>query len=120
MSQGDTVEAIKSYETGVAEGATSGYGTAMLHLSLAKIYWEMERFSKSHENYSKALPLIEEEHDEYATVKFRNDVLGDIIQYTDIVEEQDKLLYWASLQPEQLYPIIDELIKEEKRKLYED
>lgn len=116
MSQCDTAEAIKAYETGVAEGATSGYGTAMLHLSLAKIYWEMERFSKSHENYSKALPLIEEEHDEYATVKFRNDVLGDIIQYTDIVEEQDKLLYWASLQPEQLYPIIDELIKEEKRK----
>lgn len=116
MSQCDTAEAIKAYETGVAEGATSGYGTAMLHLSLAKIYWEMERFSKSHENYSKALPLIEEEHDEYATVKFRNDVLGDIIQHTDIVEEQDKLLYWASLQPEQLYPIIDELIKEEKRK----
>ena len=116
MSQCDTAEAIKAYETGVAEGATSGYGTAMLHLSLAKIYWEMERFSKSHENYSKALPLIEEEHGEYATVKFRNDVLGDIIQYTDIVEEQDKLLYWASLQPEQLYPIIDELIKEEKRK----
>lgn len=116
MSQCDTAEAIKAYETGVAEGATSGYGTAMLHLSLAKIYWEMERFSKSHENYSKALPLIEEEHDEYATVKFRNDVLGNIIQYTDIVEEQDKLLYWASLQPEQLYPIIDELIKEEKRK----
>ena len=116
MSQCDTAEAIKAYETGVAEGATSGYGTAMLHLSLAKIYWEMERFSKSHENYSKALPLIEEEHDEDATVKFRNDVLGDIIQYTDIVEEQDKLLYWASLQPEQLYPIIDELIKEEKRK----
>ena len=48
MSQCDTAEAIKAYETGVAEGATSGYGTAMLHLSLAKIYWEMERFSKSH------------------------------------------------------------------------
>ncbi len=116
MSQGDTVEAIRAYETGVADGATSGYGTAMLHLSLAKIYWEMERFSKAHENYSKALPLIEEEHDDYEMVKFRNDVLGDIIEYTDIIEKQDELLYWATLQPEQLYPIIDELIKEEKRK----
>ena len=116
MSQGDTVEAIRAYETGVADGATSGYGTAMLHLSLAKIYWEMERFSKAHENYSKALPLLEEEHDDYEMVKFRNDVLGDIIEYTDIIEKQDELLYWATLQPEQLYPIIDELIKEEKRK----
>ena len=116
MSQSDTTEAIKAYETGVADGASSGYGTAMLHLSLAKIYWEKEKFSKAYENYSKALPLLEEEHDEYNTVKFRNDVLGDIIEYTDIIEKQDELLYWATLKPEQLYPIIDELIKEEKRK----
>lgn len=116
MSQNDTTEAIKAYETGVAEGATSGYGTAMLHLSLAKIYWEKEKFSKAQENYSKALPLIEEEHDEYDLVKFRNEVLGDIIQYTDIIEKQDELLFWATLTPEQLNPIIDELIKEEKRK----
>ena len=116
MSQNDTTEAIRSYETGVAEGATSGYGTAMLHLSLARIYWDKERFSKALENYSKALPLIDEENDEYEIVKFRNNVLGDIVQYTDVVEKQDELLYWASLTPEQLYPILDEIIKEEKRK----
>ena len=116
LSKKDTTEAIKAYETGVAEGATSGYGTAMLHLSLAKLYWEKERFSKAYDNYSKALPLIDEEHDNYKEIKFRNDVLGDIIQYTDVVEKQDELLYWASLPQEQLYPIIDELIKEEKRK----
>lgn len=116
MSQNDTTEAIKAYETGVAEGASDGYGTAMLHLSLADIYWKKEKFSKALENYSKAQPLIEEEHEEYETVNFRNSILGDIVEYTDIIEKQDELLYWASLTPEQLYPIIDELIKEEKRK----
>lgn len=116
LSQKDTTEAVKAYETGVAEGATEGYGTAMLHLSLAKIFWEKEKFSKAYENYSKALPLIGEEHNSYKEVNFRNEVLADIIQYTDVVEKQDELLYWASLKPEQLYPIIDELIKEEKRK----
>ena len=116
LSQKDTTEAIKAYETGVAEGASEGYGTAMLHLSLAKIFWEKEKFSKAHDNYSKALPLIGEEHKSYKEVNFRNEVLADIIQYTDVVEKQDELLYWASLKPEQLYPIIDELIKEEKRK----
>lgn len=116
LSKKDTAEAIRSYETGVAEGASEGYGTAMLHLSLAKIYWEKEKFSKAHENYSKALPLIGEENDNYKEVKFRNETLGDIIQYTDIVEKQDELLYWATLTPEQLYPIIDGLIEEEKRK----
>jgi tetratricopeptide (TPR) repeat protein len=116
MSRKDTAEALKAYETGVAEGASGGYGTAMLHLSLAKIYWEKQRFSKAHENYSKALPLIDEEHEEYELIKFRNSVLGDIVPYTDIVEKQDELLYWASLPQEELYPIIDGIIKEEKRK----
>ena len=115
MSQKDTTEAIKTYETGIAEGATSGYGTGMLHLSLAKAYWDRRKFSKAKDNYSKALPLLSEESPEYKEIKFRGEVLADIVPYTDIVEKQSELLYWASLSPEELYPIIDELIKEEKR-----
>ncbi|MBR6692012.1 MAG: tetratricopeptide repeat protein [Bacteroidaceae bacterium] len=116
LSQKDTTEAIKAYETGIAEGKSGDYGTAMLHLSLAKIYWNKEKFSKSYENYSKAMPMINEETPEFEEVKFRSEVLGDLVKYTDIVEKQSELLYWASLSPEELYPIIDELIEEEKRK----
>ena len=115
MSQKDTVEAVKAYETGVAEGATSGYGTGMLHLSLAKIYWGQERFSKAGENYSKAISMINEDTEGYDEVKFRSEVLGGLVQYTDVVEKQSELLYWATLPPEKLYPIIDALIEEEKR-----
>lgn len=116
MSQKDTAEAIKAYETGVAEGATSGYGTGMLHLSLAKIYWEKSKFSKSKENYDKALPLLTEETPGYKDIKFRSEVLGDIVQYTDVIEKQSELLYWATLPDDKLFPIIDALIEEEKRK----
>lgn len=116
MSQKDTAEAIKAYETGVVEGASSGYGTGMLHLSLAKIFWEQEKFSKSYENYSKAIPMLNEETPGYDEMKFRNDVLGDLVKYTDVVEKQSELLYWATLPPEKLNPIIDKLIEEEKRK----
>ena len=116
LSNKDTAEAVKSYETGVATGATSGYGTAMLHKSLAKLYWHDEKFSKAHENYSKALPLINEESDGYEEIKFRSEVLALVTQYTDIVEKQDELLYWATLTDEELLPIIDKLIEEEKLK----
>ena len=116
LSQKDTTEAVKAYETGVAEGKSGDYGTAMLHLSLAKIFWEKEKFSRSYENYSKALPMIGEETPGYEEAKFRNDVLGDLTKYTDIVEKQSELLYWATLSPEELNPIIDGLIEEEKRK----
>ena len=114
LSQGDTVEAIKAYETGIATGATSGYGTGMLHLSLAKIYWEKEKFSKSHENYTKAMSMLNDGTPDFNVIKFRSETLAGLIQYTDIIEKESELLYWATLKPEQLYPIIDKLIEEAK------
>ena len=114
LSQGDTVKALKAYETGVATGATSGYGTGMLHLSLAKLYWKLEKFSKSHDNYTKAMSMLNEETPGFDEIKFRSEALAGLIQYTDIVEKESKLLHWATLTPEQLYPIIDELIEEAK------
>ena len=115
LSLQDTTEAIKAYETGVASGATSGYGTGMLHLSLAKLYWKKEKFSKAHDNYSKALSMLGEENKYSDEMKFRSEALAEVIQYTDIVEKQSELLYWATLTPEELYPILDELIEEAKR-----
>ncbi len=115
LSKKDTTEAIKAYETGVATGATSGYGTGMLHLSLARLYWEKEKFSKAHENYSKAASMLDEETTGFDEIKFRSEALAEIVQYTDIVEKESELLYWATLTPEELDPIIDELIKEAKR-----
>ena len=115
LSEKDTTEAIKAYETGVASGATSGYGTGMLHLSLAKLYWEREKFSKSHDNYNKALSMLNEENKHFEEIKFRSKALSGLVQHTDIVEKNSELLYWATLTPEELNPILDELIAEAKR-----
>ena len=115
LSNKDTTEAIKAYETGVATGATSGYGTGMLHLQLAKIYWEKEKFSKAHDNYSKAMSMLTKENKEFEEITFRSEALAGLVQYTDIVEKESELLYWATLTPEELNPILDELIEEAKR-----
>ena len=115
LSDKDTAEAIKAYETGVAMGATGGYGTGMLHLSLAKLYWAKEKFSKSHDNYTKAISMLNEESQHFEEAKFRSTTLAGLIQYTDIVEKESELLYWATLTPEELNPILDGLIEEAKR-----
>ena len=116
LSHKDTTEAVMAYEMGFTEGDGSGYGSGMLGLSLGKIYWEQEKFSKSKENYEKAQQLLGEETPEIDDIKFRNEVLAELVQYTDVVEEKSELLYWASLPQEQLLPIIDERIKEAKEK----
>ena len=115
LSNKDTTEAIKAYETGVATGATSGYGTGMLHLQLAKLYWVKEKFSKAHDNYSKAMSMLGEDTPDFDEIKFRSESLAGLVQYTDIVEKESELLYWATLTPEELNPILDALIEEAKR-----
>ena len=115
LSNKDTTEAIKAYETGVATGATSGYGTGVLHLQLAKLYWVKEKFSKAHDNYSKAMSMLGEENPDFDEIKFRSESLAGLVQYTDIVEKESELLYWATLTPEELNPILDVLIEEAKR-----
>ena len=116
LNDKDTTTAIKTYEKGILEGAANGYGTGMLHLSLAKIYWEKEKFSKSKTNYDKAGLMLGEETPERESIEFRSKVLKDVTTHTDIVEKQSELLYWSTLTPEELNPIIDELIKEAKEK----
>lgn len=116
LNDKDTTEAVKAYEKGLVEGDGSGYGSGMLNLLLGKIYWEQEKFSKSKNNYEKAKQLLGEDTPEKEEIDFRNEVLQELVQYTDVIEEQSELLYWATLPQEQLLQIIDERIKEAKEK----
>lgn len=120
LSDKDTTEATKAYEKGLKEGKGSGYGTGMLHLSLAKIYWGKRKFSKSKDNYEKAQQMLGNETPEKEEIAFRAKILQELVTHTDIIEKQSELLYWATLSEAQLFPIIDELVKEAKEKKKEE
>ena len=112
LSAKDTARAIETYETGVAKGKEGGYGAGMLHLSLANIYWLQERYSKSGTNYEKALAIIDKESKNYDTYKQRSEILSELAPYTDIIDENSRYLYWATLTYEELEPLIQQKIKE--------
>ena len=60
--------------------------------------------------------MLGAETPERETIEFRSKVLQDVVTHTDVVEKQSELLHWSTLTPEELNPIIDELIKEAKEK----
>ena len=116
MNEKDTAEAVKAYEKGLKEGDGTGYGSGMLHLSLGKIFWQQEKFTKAKESYSKAKQLLGDASPEKDNIEFRNGVLQELAQHSESIEKQSELLYWASLSEEQLLPIIDKLIEEAKER----
>ena len=112
LSAGDTAKAVETYETGVAKGKDGGYGAGMLHLSLANIYWQQQRYSKAATNYEKALAIIDKESKDYNAYKLRSEILGELAPFTDIIDETGRLLYWSTLTEKELEPLIAQKIKE--------
>lgn len=117
MAAKDTAEAVRTYETGVARSINPDYGTAMLHLSLANIYWAQNKFSKADANYQKAASVINNEEnkdDKFKTEKQRLSVAGSVAPHSDIIEKNSELLHWSTLDDNALKPLIDKKIEEAK------
>ncbi len=112
LSAKDTLQAIRAYETGLVKGQSSGYGKGMLHLSLAHIYWEQQKFSKSGNNYKEALGIIKSEDEESAIYKQRSEILGELAPHTDIIEKNSELLQWSRMDESSLSVEIDKKIEQ--------
>lgn len=102
LSAKDTLQAVRAYETGLVKGAASGYGKGMLHLSLAQIYWEQQRFSKSGSNYKEAIGIIKGEDEKHEEYKRRSEILGELAPHTDIIEKNSELLHWSRMDEKAL------------------
>lgn len=112
LSAQDTAKAVEAYETGIAKGKATGYGAGMIHLSLGRIYWEQQLFSKASDNYQKAIALIDEKTDGYDVSKHRSDVLSELTLHTDIVEKNTELLRWAELDEKALEAAVQRKIEQ--------
>lgn len=112
LSAKDTLQAIRAYETGLVKGQASGYGKGMLHLSLAHIYWEQQKFSKSGNNYKEALGIIKNEGEEFEAYRQRSEIIGELAPHTDIIEKNSELLQWSRMDEKSLTVEINKKIEQ--------
>ena len=84
----------------------------MLHLSLAHIYWEQQKFSKSGNNYKEALGIIKSEDEKLEEYKRRSEITGELAPHTDIIEKNSELLYWSRLSEKELTAEIEKKIEQ--------
>ena len=115
MAANDTTKVIDVYETGIADATTKNFGTGLLHLSLADFYWDQGKFSKAFPNYQQASNLLTTDYPGIDSIKLKATVLSNLVKHTDAIELQDNLLKWASLNEDELFPILDAMIAEVKR-----
>ena len=116
LSDGDTLGAIRAYETGNEKATRSGIEKGVLLLRLGDLYWQTEQFSHAHRCYSEAIGLLDKDRKDYQQLSDRSLLLDVLVPHTDAVHLQDSLQTLAKMPEAERNKVIDRLIQEYKRK----
>ena len=120
MMQADTARAIAEYEEAVEKSTRGGMDKAVAALRLGEITFEQADYVKAQKAYATAMGILKEDYKGYAEIKKLSATLDELQTHAESVQLQDSLLHLATLGEEELYAVIDNLIKELKKKEKEE
>lgn len=110
--------AIENFEKSVENSTTDTKQKAISHIKLADLYFADEEYRKAQENYAAAVALVDNKYPNYAEMKYRSEVLAELVKHLDIIYEQDSLLKIARLPEKERNKFIDDILfkKEQEEK----
>ncbi len=125
--QGNINEAIDNYKLS-AHAGTNKRIQGSSFLRAGQLYFDsVKKYSLAKAYYDSAINSLPKEFEGYASIKKRQEVLGDFVKYTETIVWQDSLLMMASMDSLTLRTQLDsvfasrkqaeELAKKKKKKL---
>lgn len=115
FSEKDTLNAIDSYRSAIAQSTSNGPYKAQALMSLGDYYYRNELFLEAAPLYQQAKSLIAEEHKEKELIEERARVLDLLQPHLKTIHVQDSLQWMAALPNEERDKLIEELIAEAKK-----
>lgn len=116
MSAKDTLQAIKSYQTGVEKSTRGGIEKGIIQLTLGNLFWQRGNYPDAQKAYTEAIALLDKTHDEYNETTLRSVTLDELVPYIETIVLQDSLQRLAALDSVSRMHIIDEIIEGVKQK----
>lgn len=115
LSQEDTVNAIKSYEQGVAKSTQNGMDKAICQIRLGDLYFKQKDYIKAQPHFSGALAAIQKEYKDYDRVAKLSAVLDELVVHAEAVHLQDSLQTLAKMPEKERLAVIDKIIEQVKK-----
>jgi hypothetical protein len=112
--------AIENFEKSVENSTTDTKQKAISHLKLADLYFADEVYRSAQENYAAAVVLLDAKYPNFSEIKYRSEVLAELVKQLDIIYEQDSLLRIARLPEKERNKFIDDLLFEKEKKEKEE
>lgn len=118
LNNKDTISAIENFILSTEKSSRNGVDKAMTLITLADLYYQLQKYVESQPAYEEAAQILSVEYDDYQRVYSRSLTLSELVTEYKIVTLQDSLLHLSTLpESEQLAAAnraIEKLIAEEK------
>ncbi len=112
LKQKDTVQALAMYEKAIAESTQSGTAKAAVLVRAGDIYYEQRNYVQAQPCYRGAITILTAEHEDYARVQKRSEVLDELIVAYTQTQLQDSLQRLSHMSEEQQRAIVDKIIED--------
>lgn len=106
----DTTTALEMYEKAIAESTQSAYAKADILVRAGDIYYTKKDYIHAQPCYRDALTILTPEHEQYATIQQRSDVLDELSAAYTQACLQDSLQHLSTLTEEQQRAIVEKII----------
>lgn len=97
----DTLQALTNFRMAVDESTRNGVDKATALIRMADVLYIQKNYVKSQPAYDEASKLITAEHEEYARVAKRAELLSELVVEYEMVMLQDSLQRLSAMSPEQ-------------------
>jgi len=110
LASHDTVKALEMYDKAIAESTQAGTAKAAVLVRAGDIYYVQRAYVKAQPCYREAITILTAEHDDYARIQKRSEVLDELILSYTQAELQDSLQRLSHMTEEQQRAIVDKII----------
>jgi tetratricopeptide (TPR) repeat protein len=110
LADRDTAKALELYEKAIAESTQPGDAKSAVLVKAGDIYFEMRDYVHAQPCYREAVTILTAEHNDYARVQKRSEVLDELILAYNQAVLQDSLQHLGQLTEEEQRAIVDKII----------
>ena len=112
LANKDTAKALEMYEMAIKESTQGGMPKAAVLVRAGDIYFEQRAYVPAQPCYREAVTILTTEHDQYARVQKRSEVLDELIVSYTQAQLQDSLQRLGHMTEEEQRAIVDQIIAE--------
>ena len=111
LHHNDTAKAIENFKLSAEKSTRKGIDKAVTLITLGDIYYKKANYVLAQPCYDEAGKIITNEHDDYARVTRRGEMLSELVTQNDIVVIQDSLQRLAAMPETKRIDVVNKIIQ---------